>query len=63
MPSDATDILFHYVIEYVPTIDSNGDFVFDISHYQQDPDYLKSYKAPGMESIVAPARAKLIQDL
>lgn len=63
MPSDATDILFHYLIDYVPAIDSNGDFVFDVSNYQQAPDYLSSYKAPRIESIVAPARAKLIQNL
>lgn len=63
MPNDARDILFHYSINYIPTIDGNGEFVFDSKNFKKENYYLVSYKGPGIEAIVAPARAKLVSDL
>lgn len=63
MPSDATNIQFHYDIIYTPSLNKNGEFLFEQKNYKKDADYRVSYKATGMEAIVAPANAKLINEM
>ncbi|SPU38678.1 Uncharacterised protein [Lysinibacillus capsici] len=66
MPADAKDIKFHYDITYSPVLDENGEFVFssDTFHLYKSNDSIRvSYKASGIEAIVAPNTAVLVNEI
>ncbi|WP_155592246.1 hypothetical protein [Lysinibacillus cavernae] len=62
MPSDAKDVKFHYDIIYSPVLDENGEFVFNSNTFKKDQ-FRVSYKAVGIEAIVAPNTAVLVNEI
>lgn len=65
MPEDAKDIQYHYSIIYTPTLDANGDFVFNSATIKVENEHRPavSYIAEGIESIVAPNTAVLVNEI
>ncbi|MDN4494450.1 hypothetical protein [Ureibacillus aquaedulcis] len=66
MPSDARDIKYHYMITYSPVLDESGEFVFssDTFHLaRNNQSILVSYIAEGIEAIVAPSSAVLVNEI
>jgi len=66
MPNDARDIKFHYDITYSPVLDEKGEFIFnsDTFHlFKNNQSIRVSYKAVGIEAIVAPSSAVLVNEI
>jgi len=66
MPNDARDVKFHYDITYSPVLDEKGEFIFnsDTFHlFKKNQSIRVSYKAVGIEAIVAPSSAVLVNEI